>query len=60
MHLSPYNNLMSTFAEGEFWIKKLTIPSGIDEGMYLFIFNDFKLHKKGSSTFDISRTKERT
>jgi len=48
----------ATFAEGEFWSKKSTIPSGM--GRYCSIFGDFKLHKEGSFTFSKSGTKERT
>jgi len=50
--------MKSTFAEGEFWSKKSTIPSGM--GRHFRIFSDFKLHKEGSFTFSKSGTKERT
>jgi len=52
--------MMSTFVEGEFWIKKSTLLSSLDEGMGVFNFSDFKLNKEGNSTFNKSRTKEST
>jgi len=52
--------MMSTFAEGDFWSKKSTIPSVMGVHWLTYTLSDFKLHKEGSSAFNKLGTKEIT
>jgi hypothetical protein len=62
MHIYLNQRMISTFAEGEFWIKKYNAPLGMDTGKPPrgFSLSNFKLRKERNSTFNNSGIQERT